>query len=83
MTDDSLSPAQQAFLAALRSGEHRQDAPGTPVCALHVMSRMGLIDSAGACADCDESLSDPEYHCPDCGAHMDGDGTCEECEFTL
>lgn len=36
---------------------------------------------ASRCADCLESLNDPEHHCQQCGDHVDGLGECQSgCE---
>lgn len=37
------------------------------------------IDEDATCSDCFESLDDEDFHCPNCGGHVDGLGTCIEC----
>lgn len=38
------------------------------------------ISDDQACSDCLESLEDPEFHCTECGGHLDGLGICIECQ---
>ncbi len=42
------------------------------------MSDEPIEDEDNLCSDCLEDMDDTEFHCPDCGDHIEGDGTCPE-----
>lgn len=42
---------------------------------------MAADDLDNICSDCGHRLDDPEFHCPNCGDHVDGLGDCQSgCE---
>lgn len=38
-----------------------------------------MPDDDNTCSDCLEPLDSPDHHCPECGGHVDGLGTCQDC----